>query len=282
MSGTILVCYDVETASESTDGFLAGAAIMHRELGIPATIFLTGKTIEARTPACAAAEREPLFTIGQHTYNHVLLKSVFMQPGDGKPCHGKDNFVIEGGTYEQLTEEVNQTQELYLKTFGRPCRGFTTPWGYYRGLADRPDLLRMLHRAGIRWLRSYARDYRDCQPTPYDVQPYFYEPHGLPDLLEIPVQGYQDDFYWDRFDDRRHGKTYYEYLDWALQHVAANDLVFCLNSHDHATPTVEAFNQTKGAWLRPALERGRALGLRFLGCEEFYRERLAARKPAAA
>jgi hypothetical protein len=64
--------------------------------------------------------------------------------------------------------------------------------------------------------------------------------------------------------------------------VVRNNLVFCLNAHDHATPTVEAFNETKGAWLRPALQRARALGLRFLGCEEFYQERLAARKHAAA
>jgi hypothetical protein len=65
-----------------------------------------------------------------------------------------------------------------------------------------------------------------------------------------------------------------EYLDWALAHVAEHDLVFCLNSHDHGTPTAAAFRQTKGAWLRPALERARALGLRCLGCEDYYRERL--------
>ena len=281
MAGTMLVCYDVETASENTDGFLAGAAAMHRDLGIPATIFLTGQTIEIRTAACLAAESEPLFTLGQHTYSHMLVKTVFMQPTDGQPCHGRVNFVNEGGSFDQVAAEINRTQALYQQTFGHPCRGFTPPWGYYRGLADRPDLLRLLHEAGIRWLRSYARDARDCQPVPYEVQPFFYEPHGLPDLLELPVQGYQDDFYWERFDDRTHGATYVEYLNWALAHVAAHNLVFCLNSHDHGTPTTEAFHRTKGAWLRPALERARDLGLRFLSCEAYYRERLAARSSTA-
>ncbi|MBI2190829.1 MAG: polysaccharide deacetylase family protein [Planctomycetes bacterium] len=280
MRGIILVCYDVETASVSTDGFLAGARRMHRDLGVPATIFFTGKTIEARTAACVEAAGETLFTFGQHTYNHVLFKSVYMQPADGKPCHGKLNFLREGGTFEQLQEEVNRTQELYLKTFGRPCRGLTTPWGYYRGLADRPDLLRVLHHAGIRWVRSYARDHRDCQPTPYEVQPFFYADHGLPDLLEIPVQGYQDDFYWERFDDRQHGGSYNEYLLWALGYVAERGLVFCLNSHDHGTSTAGEFDRTKGAWLRPTLEHGLKLGLRFMGCEDFYHEREAMGKEA--
>ena len=275
MPGTLLVCYDVETASENTDGFLTGITAMHRDLGIPATIFFTGKTIETRGAACLAAAQEPLFTLGQHTYSHMLLKTVFMQPADGKPCHRRVNFLKEGGSYEQVAEEINRTQALYQQTFGRSCRGFTCPWCYYRGLADRPDLLRVLHGAGIRWLRSYGRDALDCQPVPYEVQPYFYDTHGLPDLLELPVQGYQDDFYWERFDDRTHGATYIEYLNWALEHVARNNLVFSLNSHDHGTPTADAFRQTKGAWLRPALERARALGLRFMGCEEYYLERKA-------
>lgn len=77
MSGTIVLGYDVETASESTGGFLEGAQKLHDKLDIPWTIYLTGKTVEA----CAAAVRRvvgnPLLTVAQHTYSHTLLKSIY-------------------------------------------------------------------------------------------------------------------------------------------------------------------------------------------------------------
>ena len=285
MPGTLLICYDVETASQSTDGFLAGAQEMHRELAIPATLFFTGRTIEERTKACRAAAEEPLFTIGQHTYSHVLLKTVYMQPDDGRPCphspEGGPALLCEGADLATIEQEVTRTQELYEKTFGRACRGLTGPWGYYRGLADRPDILRILARSGIRWVRTYARDERDCQPVPLTVQPFFYADQGFEDLLEIPVQGYQDDFYWERFDDRRRGPDYIDYLRWALQYVMDHDLVFCVNSHDHNTPTVAAFNETKGAWLRPLLESVREMDIRCLGCEQLYQERVGGRDGGA-
>ncbi len=281
MAGTILVCYDVETASDNTLGFLDGAVPMHEEMDIPCTMSLTGETIEACTAACKAAGQHPLVCSAQHTYSHVLLKTVYMQPGDGKPCShsadGSDTFLIEAGDLETIEQELSRTQQIFLDTFGHPCRGLTAPWGAYRGLMDRPDLLRILDKVGLKWVRSYARDHRDCQPTPFDVQAFFYADQGLPDLLEIPIQGYQDDFYWERFDDRAHGPDYTDYLSWAVEHVVANDLIWCLNSHDHGTPTAEAFENTKGVWLRDVLTKAKSAGVRFVTCEAFYREQLAAR-----
>lgn len=69
--------------------------------------------------------------------------------------------------------------------------------------------------------RTYCRSYRTKTfsgsaptpaTTPFTEQPFFYGDQGYPDILELGVQGYQDDFYWDRFDDRRHGDTYDDYL----------------------------------------------------------------------
>ena len=173
-----------------------------------------------------------------------------------------------------VAEEVTRTLRLFQETFGRSCRGITGPWGDYWGLSDRPDLLRILNKAGLCWLRTHARDYRDCQPTPLEVQPFFYRDQAFPEMLEIPVQGYQDDFYWERFDDRRHGAGYVDFLNWAVEQTVEHDRVFCVNSHDHGTPTAEAFDQTKCAWLRPLLEKGRSAGARFVSCEELYQEQL--------
>ena len=141
MPGTILVCYDVETASQHTLGFFEGATAMHEELDIPCTMFLTGTTMDFCPDACQAAGRHPLISLGQHTYSHVLLKTVYMQPGDGKPCSHTDGdltFLIEGDDLETIRADVSRAQQLFENLFGEPCRGLTAPWGAYRGLMDRP------------------------------------------------------------------------------------------------------------------------------------------------
>jgi len=273
MSGTIILGYDVESASDSTAGFLQGARVLHQRHGVPWSIYLTGQTVEQRADDIRKALDDPLLTIGQHTYSHMLMKCVYMTPGDGKPIHGAfPNFFSKGGSVEEVREEIGKTRQLVGDRLGVECHGLTGPWGYYRGLADRPDLLQILRDNDIRWARTYARDYRDCQPTPFTAQPFFYTDQGFPEILELGVQGYQDDFYWDRFDDRRHGDTYNDYLYAMLEEVAKNDWVWNLCSHDHGTPSSEAFFQTKGAWLEDVIVRAQALGIRFAGPATLYDE----------
>ena len=273
MSGTIILGYDVETASENTAGFLAGAEKLHDRYEVPWTIYLTGTTLESRVEDVRKVQENSLLTIGQHTFNHVLLKSVYMIPGDGQPVHGSaPNFFKRGGSVEVIGEEIGQTQQLMRDLLGLECRGLTGPWGYYRGLLDRPDILQILHDSGIRWMRTYARDFRDCQPTPFSVQPFFYGDQGFPDMLEMGIQGYQDDFYWERFDDRRYGETYQDYIYAMLEEVAQNDWVWNLCSHDHGTATVEIFDQTKGKWIEDLILRAKDLGIRFVAPGDFYEE----------
>ncbi|MFH1731458.1 MAG: polysaccharide deacetylase family protein [Planctomycetota bacterium] len=273
MSGTILCGYDVESVGRGTMGFLEGAAALHEELGVPWTIYLTGQTVEACGDAIRPMVDDPRLTVGQHTYSHMLLKSVYMAPGDGKPVHGTcPNHFQKGGTLEEIRDQIAKTQALIRDVLGVASCGMTGPWGYYRGLVDRPDILQILADNGIRWIRANARDCRDCQPTPFTEQPFFYADQGFPDILELGVQGYQDDFYWDRFDDRRHGDTYQDYLFATLKEVAANDWVWSVCSHDHKTPTREAFDATKGRWLRDFLVRAVETGCRIIAPETLYDE----------
>ena len=273
MSGTIILGYDVETASESTLGFLAGAQALHRRLGVPWSIYLTGQTVEACGDGIRPYVEDPLLSTGQHTYSHMLLKSIYMTPGDGKPVHGASpNYFRQGGSLAEVGAEIERTQALFAERLGMTPRGLTGPWGYYRGLVDRPDLLDMLQQNGLRWIRTNARDFRDCQPTPFEAQPFFYADHGFPDILELGIQGYQDDFYWERFDDRSHGDTYQDYLHAMLPEVAENDWVWNVCSHDHGTPTAAAFDETKGEWLEALIVRAQELGIRFVSPEQLYEE----------
>jgi peptidoglycan/xylan/chitin deacetylase (PgdA/CDA1 family) len=273
MSGTIICGYDVESASDSTNGFLQGAEFLHNELNIPWTIYLTGKTVEKCGNEIRKMAGNPLLTIAQHTYSHMLLKSVYMTPQDGKPVHGSQpNFFIKGGSLPEIHEEITKTQNLISDVLGVECHGLTGPWGYYRGLVDRPDILQILEDNGIRWIRTNARDCYDCQPTPFTEQPFFYFDQGYPEILELGVQGYQDDYYWERFDDRRHGSSYQDYLVAMLQEVSKKQLIWNICSHDHGTPTKEVFDRSKGKWLRDFLVRAKDLGIRFMSPAKLYEE----------
>ena len=272
MSGTLVLGYDVESAAESTAGFMAGAADLHEKYDIPWSIYLTGHTIDAQKDNIKPFIDHPLLTVGQHTYSHLLLKSVYMQPGDGKEIHGCfPSCFVKGGSLEQCTEEIARTQKIILDEIGIVCKGITGPYNYYRGLVDRPDLLQVLQDNGITFSRCNGRDFRDCQPTPLTEQPFFYTDQGFPDILELGIQGYQDDFYWERFDDRSHGETYQDWLYWMLEEISKKDLIFNLCSHDHGTKTKEEF-YTHKAWLEDLIKRALDLGIRFAGPEDIYQE----------
>ena len=156
------------------------------------------------------------------------------------------------------------------------CHGLTGPWGYCRGLVDRPDLLQILRDNGIRWIRTNARDHRDCQPTPFSEQPFFYADQGFPEILELGIQGYQDHFYWERFDDRSHGESYQDYLFAMVDETARNGWLWNLCSHDHGTPTRRDFEEKCG-WLGDLIARAKATGLRFASPPEIYEELKAGR-----
>lgn len=58
--------------------------------------------------------------------------------------------MIKGGNLPQIEEEVEKTKELLKKYLNVECIGLRGPWGYYRGLSDRPDILEILYNLGIR------------------------------------------------------------------------------------------------------------------------------------
>ncbi|HET7768430.1 MAG TPA: hypothetical protein VFN74_06605 [Chloroflexota bacterium] len=62
-----------------------------------------GRTIERNRDELRPLAEHPLFDFQQHTYNHVLLKTVCIED----PQEGMRLF--RGGTLEQIREEVSRT-----------------------------------------------------------------------------------------------------------------------------------------------------------------------------
>ena len=148
----------------------------------------------------------------------------------------------------------------------------TCPWCYYRGLADRPDLLAIVHRHGFRFLRAFGRNERDAQPVPLDWQPFFYDVQGFADMLELFIHDYQDDWYYAAFNGLKDTSTYPAHLRKIADRVAADSLIWSLCTHDRAFSPGE--DNGKLGWLFGLIGYAKSLGIRFMTAADYYAERV--------
>jgi peptidoglycan/xylan/chitin deacetylase (PgdA/CDA1 family) len=272
-AGTMLVGYDVEWWGDDdvTPRFLRRAREIHRELGIPATLFIVGRTLERWPHAFDDIAGDPLFDLQQHTYSHQLLKTVYIDKGH-------EIQVERGVGLEEIRREVRRTTALLHQHLGVECTGLTGPWGYYRGLRDRPDILQVLWEEGIRFTRTDGRNEKDWHPVELDLQPYWYEPLGFPEMLEIPIHGWHDStiraevLSWDDLDGYVRSVTPY------IDRAADEGLVLSFLQHDWTSicedPRMRATEDL--------LLRARRRGLQFQTYYDYYRQALAERQRAPA
>jgi peptidoglycan/xylan/chitin deacetylase (PgdA/CDA1 family) len=238
MASTLLIGYDVEripgrvpgekwvgmkVREDSISVFLKKIVDIHREFNVPATIFMVGQCIEGHLRELEACLVSGLFELAQHTQDHYPLKTIVEETGS--------RIYLRGLDFGRIEEQIAKPVELLKKHFGVKCMGLTAPYTYYRGLSDRPDILDVISRHGIVYTRSYGRNSRDYFPLGWDVQPFFYDRQGFPDLLEIPVQGWLDaqwrhDHGWEKLAD------YHQYLKEQVAAVANKDICWSHLQHD--------------------------------------------------
>jgi len=268
---TLLIAYDVETQnpdSPVTRQFLEVATRAHGELEVPGTIFLCGPTVENNTQELLEAQKTGLFDYQSHTYSHVLFKSMWEVNEEGER-------LIRGGSIEQIAEEVDRANQVIKERLGVTCIGLSAPWGYYRGMGDRPDLLTIFHGNGIRFLSSWARNEKDWIPVSLDLQPFFYECQGFGDMLEFPVTG-RHDCNWDKmvgFEPKK-SETVEEYADYVasqLEIIAENDWAWLYFQHDHSGMRYDP----EMVVVRTLVAKARELGMEIGLCRDYYERRMA-------
>ncbi|HEY8742702.1 MAG TPA: polysaccharide deacetylase family protein [Chloroflexota bacterium] len=258
--GVFLIGYDTESDDPTvTQPFLQRMLEIHEATNLPATLFLCGRTIARNLEALRPLVGHPLIDLQQHTYNHVLLKTICIED----PAEGIRYF--RAGTLEQIREEVRRTNVLMRNELGVDCSGLTGPYAYYRGLVDRPDILEILWEEGIRFVRTWGRNERDWQPVDLAIQPFFYAVQGFPQMLEVPVHGWQDislrkTVGWA--DHTAFLAGVYPYMERA----ASEGLVFSYVTHDHSSRREDAEMAITEALLRRAL----ALGMHCLTYADYY------------
>ncbi len=258
---TLLIGYDVESPEpDITRAFLKKLLEVHTKYDVPWTMFVVGRTLEGSVDAFKEVAESPLADIQQHTYSHMLLKTVVIENEDGVN-------IFRSGTLEQIEEEVRKTNELLKLHLNIDCIGLTGPYCYYRGLADRLDILEILHQNGIRFTRTYGRNEHDWQPVSFDIQPFYYEPQGFPDILEFPIQGWQDvswreKYGWDKIDE------YIASLKDNIDYVVEKKLTYSYATHDWSSIR----NNPDMDIIRALIEYAQERGVRITSYKEYYEE----------
>ena len=280
---TILVGYDTETAAvgEALSLFTESANFpryelaldpgtcrdalellteVHADVGVPATLFVCGRTLLHALEPVRAAKASGFFDVQQHTFSHVPFKDIVYSPGPGLVG------TIAASPPEALLEELTVTSRLIRDYLGGETVGLRTPFGYHRGLRGRPDLLEIVRAAGLRYITSWGRNEDNDNPTPW-VQSFTYAEEGYADILELPFQFWLDVVWFDQhgYDT---GPQLLEALKGAVDHVAEHDIVYGACFHDWVAI---ASDERRVGWLRGFLRYAQERGVEVTTYTDYWR-----------
>nr|MDO8110901.1 polysaccharide deacetylase family protein [Candidatus Sigynarchaeota archaeon] len=261
-NGTLCIGYDVEAGDPTTTGLFIDAMVkVHEARGTPCTLFIKGKTLEHSTEHIQKLIGNPLFDLQQHTYSHLVFKRIDCYTGKKHEVYGKDEPL------RKIRADVVKASKVLEKRLNITPIGMTTPFAFYKGLTDRPDILKVLHDAGIRFIRSWGRNEQGYNPVPLDVQPFFYNEQGFPDMLECTVNGWQDCIWREH-----HGwkARWDEQVNSDIDYVAGHGLFLTLCQHDWSSIQQDP----EMAMTAAIIDHANAKGVRILHYKAFYEEQL--------
>lgn len=197
--------YEKGNLSDAAKRYAVEAARRVKALGGVIHFFAVGRVFEHEKVDWLEEILALGHPVGNHTYDHVNLKAT--RPDALQPRFRRAPWLIAGKTALQaIDENIRLTSEAMRARLGREPVGFRAPGGYPEGLADRPEVQKILLDQGFRWgstkyvahptgVAGYDPNYRGGRREPSRAvldailaaqdqsQPFVY-PSGL---LEIPM-----------------------------------------------------------------------------------------------
>lgn len=191
--------------------------------------------------------------VGNHTYDHVYVLATKSE--DLQFRFQRAPWLIRGKQpREVIVENIRMTSDAMESRLGKGPAGFRAPGGFSNGLAERPDVQRMMLDLGFGWVSSKYPAHPNTkpgEPPPGDVyaaivkaqqqaQPFRY-PSGL---VEVPMSPISDvgAFRSGRWKLDQFLKAVRLAVEWAIEHRAAFDFLghpSCLVVEDPEFKTME-------------------------------------------
>ncbi len=150
---------------------------VHRQFQMPATFFITGRTLEANTKEYGQLLADPLFEVASHTWSHKLLR---------------DNVLCgQAVPTDQRKREIFKAKELIERVFERACVGLRPAVGFDNALKGAGDVLALAREAGHKYISSLLWG-PDCSMPALIEEPFHYGADGFADLWELPGHGWHE------------------------------------------------------------------------------------------
>ncbi|NLH15021.1 MAG: polysaccharide deacetylase family protein [Phycisphaerae bacterium] len=150
---------------------------VHKRMEMPATFFVLGSVLDANPAEFRKILDDPLFEIASHTWSHRMLRN--------------NVFCGEAPSMEDRRIEIAKSKETIERVFERPCLGLRPGCGFDNALRGEPEVLKMIHEAGYRYVSSllWGPDY--SLPALLE-DPFDYSADGFPGLWELPGHGWHE------------------------------------------------------------------------------------------
>lgn len=145
--------YEKGNLNEQTKKYSIEACRRVKAAGGVLHCFAVGRVFEQESVAWLKEIVQAGHPVGNHTYDHVNVKAV--KPEDLQFRFRRAPWLIDGKAPRDVIRENIRLTTAALKTrIGVDPMGFRTPGGFPDGLADRPDVRRMLVDLGFTWVSS--------------------------------------------------------------------------------------------------------------------------------
>ncbi len=238
---------------EATKQYAVEAAQAAKERGGLIHFFCVGRVLEQPDIAWLRELADAGHPIGNHTYDHVNVHAKTVDETQFR--FRRAPWLVEGKTVPEIVREnIRMTAAALKQRCGIEQNGFRTPGGFANGIADRPDVQRMLLELGFKWVSSkYPRHatgtpgdqpteevYADIVRALGDAQPFVYD-SGLVEIPMSPisdVNAFRSNFWkldWFLEAIRRA-------VAWAIEHQAVFDFLAhpsCLVVEDPRFETIK-------------------------------------------
>jgi hypothetical protein len=193
--------YEKGNLNEETKRYAVEAARRVKARGGVIHFFLVARALEQENVDWLKEIIQTGHSVGNHTYDHVYLLAT--KPEEIQYRFSRAPWLIEGNQTTDFIRENIRLASAAIKTrLGISPAGFRAPGGFADGLANRPDIQKILLESGFSWVSTKYPAHPNSEPgveptaavfdgivkAQSSAQPFVY-PSGL---IEIPMSPISD------------------------------------------------------------------------------------------